>query len=184
MKNKQNLIPIIGIALLLLVIVSNVVTSRLAGPPVMTVPTPTPTPREMGIYYTEGQIVDAMEKNLEQLFPGRWDLMRCMAGERTVVDVRIYSDTVAAARDLAAEGIANMPQEWDRLVESTRVSSKNWHETFELNHVDGIMVQIGYYDESDPETPCIVCVNGVTTLDPVRGVDLYAGVEAAIAAAG
>lgn len=183
MKNRQNLIPIIGIALLALVLVSNIISTRLAGPPAFTVPTPTPTPREMGVYYNEGQIIDAMEKNLEELFPGRWDLFRYMSGDHSIVDVRIYSDSVAALRDLAVGGVANMPQQWDSLVESTRTSSKNWHEAFELNHVDGIMVQIGEYDESDPETPCFMCINGVTALDPVHGIDLYADIEAALAEA-
>lgn len=173
---RQNILPIACISLLVIVFISNILATRRAGPPPSAVQTPAPTARQMGRYYSEGEIIDAMEKNLEQLFPGSWDLSRYLVENHTVVDVRIYSDTVAAARDTAAAGLGDMPEKWDGLVESTRAASESWARTFTLNRIDGVMVQMGQYDSADPETPCFVCVNGITVLDLVHGVDLFGDV--------
>ena len=170
---KANIVPIVGISVLILCASLSAARDRRPVP----TPTPAPAAQQVVIYRTEGEIVAGMEKKLEELYPGRWDLSRYASGEHTVVDVRIYSDSVAAARDVAVAGIGNMPETWDKLVESTRVASGNWAKTFTMNQIEGVMVQIGEYDLSDPETPCLICINGITTLDPVHGVDLLADVE-------
>ena len=177
--NKANIVPIVGISALILCTALNAAMDRKPVP----APTPTPAAQQTIIYHTEGEIVAGMEKKLEELYPGRWDLSRYASGERTVVDVRIYSDSVAAARDVAAAGLGNMPETWDNLVESTRVASGNWEKAFTMNRIDGVIVQIGEYDLSDPEKPCLICVNGITTLDPVHGVDLLSDVESWMEAA-
>ena len=184
--NKNRLIIIIGIVVASVALAGNLFMKYLernTGPE-MTMSgkewkaTPTPASQEIR-YYTEGEILDTMEKNLEELFSGRWDVAVWEDDDRTVVDVRIFSDTVAAARDTAAAGMGDMPEKWDRLVESTRVSSSNWRDAFEMNQHYGYMVRMGYYDDADPDTAVFLCVNGVTALDPVHGVDLMRDIVAA-----
>ena len=190
--NKNRLIIIVGIVVASLAIAGRlfmIYVERNTGPEMRlngeawVSPTPKPASGQVIRYYTEDEIIAAMEKNLEQYFPGRWSRSTYAAGERTVVDVRFYSDNVATVRDLAIAGMANMPQEWDKLVESTRASSADWHEAFEINQHQGIMVQFGYVDDAAPDELVFYCINGVTALDPVHGVDLKGAVDAALAEA-
>lgn len=188
MKNRKT-VPVIGITVLVLLIAGNMFRTyvdRNSGPELRmngeTWTTSTPAAQEVR-YFTVDEILATMEKNLEEYFPGQWSCSVYEKAGRTVVDVRFRSDSVAAVRDLAMAGVANMPQEWDRLVESTRASSRNWGDAFEMNQHSGYMVQFGYVDESAPDELVFYCINGVTALDPVRGVDLMADVEAALAEA-
>lgn len=183
MKNKKNLIPIIGIALLAVVFVSNALAPRPAVPTPKPTAAPQQTQQPVVIYYTEGEIVDALEKNLEKNYPGRWDLSRRLVSGRTLVEVVILADTVGELRDLAAAGFANMPDEWEKLVSATITSSKNWHEAFTMNQIDDVFVSISFADSSAPEEPCFTAINGILTYDPVRGVDLMADIDAALAEA-
>ena len=83
-----------------------------------------------------------MEKKLEELYPGRWELSRYASGEHTVVDVRIYADWVAACRDVAAAGIGDMPENWDRLVESARVASKEWAQAVDPEKIQKFLLKM------------------------------------------
>ena len=190
MKNKK-IVPIVGICVLLLLVAGNMFRNyvdRNSGPEMRLSGEAwvEPSPASGGQvvrYYTEAEIIATMEKNLEEYFPGQWSCSVYEKAGRTVVDVRFRSDTVATVRDLAMGGVANMPQEWDRLVESTRSASGDWGHAFEINQHHGYLVQFGYVDESAPDDLVFYCVNGVAALDPVRGVDLMADVEAAREAA-
>ena len=187
--NKNRLIIIVGIIVASVALAGNLFmkyVERNTGPELRMngEPWTTSTPAAQEVrYFTVDEILATMEKNLEEYFPGQWSCSVYEKADRTVVDVRFRSDSVAAVRDLAMAGVANMPQEWDRLVESTRASSRNWGDAFEMNQHSGYMVQFGYVDESAPDELVFYCINGVTALDPVRGVDLMADVEAARAAA-
>lgn len=185
--NKNRLIILVGIAVCVVVLIGNLFMTyveRNTGPELHMngKPWATSTPASQEIrYFTEDEIIATMEKNLEEYFPGRWSCSVYEQDERTIVDVRFRSDNVAGLRDLAIGGVANMPQEWDKLVESTRVSSGNWRDAFEMNRHYGYMVQFGYVDDSAPDELVFYCINGVTALDPVHGIDLYADAERAMA---
>ena len=80
--NKANIVPIVGISVLILCTAFNAARDRRPVP----TPTPAPAAQQVVIYRTEGEIVAGMEKKLEELYPGRWELSRYASGEHTVVD--------------------------------------------------------------------------------------------------
>ena len=185
--NKNRLITVLGIIVAALALAGGLFMNyvrRNTGPEMRmngeAWTTSTPAAQEIR-YFTLDEIFATMDKNLEEYFPGRWSRSVYEVDDRTVVDVRFYSDTIADVRDLAVADMPGMVEEWDHLVESTRVSSGNWRDAFEMNQHFGYMVQFGYYDDADPDAPVFLCVNNATVLDPVHGVDLYADAEKAMA---
>lgn len=178
---KANIVPIIGISFLVFVFLANVINSRNARPlsdPVSTEVPPAPT--MVVRRYSEGEITAAMERKLGELYPDHFDLSRYMSGSHSVVDVRTYSDSVAALRDLAAAKVADMPDKWEALVASYLDASKSWSDTFKANGIEDVMVQFSCADPARPDEPCFTVVNGILVYDPVRGVDLMGDIRAAM----